>query len=83
MNTLWTFGDSFTAEYFPVDDPSQPSNYDKFKEYRGGNLPEIWPSLLSKKLGLKLENKGVGGDSNYGIFNQFINYCEQIGRAHV
>lgn len=78
MSTLWTFGDSFTAEYFPVDDPTQPSNYDKYKSFRGGNLPDTWPTLLSKKLGMRLQNMGVGGDSNYGIFYQFIRVCEKF-----
>lgn len=71
-NTLWTFGDSYTAEYSPVDSPDIRSNYDDYKEWRGGNLPDIWPKLLSEKLNLNYENRGIGGSSNYSIFNEFI-----------
>lgn len=72
MSTLWTFGCSYTAEYHPVGAPNVYSNYDKYKVYKGGILPETWPTLLAKKLNLNVKNKGVGGSSNYFIFNKFI-----------
>ena len=43
--TLWTFGCSFTAEYHPVGFPEQRSNYDDYKDWRGGNLPKVWPTV--------------------------------------
>ena len=32
MGTLWTFGCSFTAEYYPVGDEFIRSNYDEYKD---------------------------------------------------
>lgn len=78
MKNLWTFGCSYTAEYYPVDNPNSPSVYDKFKKWRGGNLPPTWPTLLSQKLNFKINNMAKGGSSNYAIFNQFIDVCEKI-----
>jgi hypothetical protein len=78
MSKLWTFGDSFTAEYSPVGNSNHISNYDKYKEWRGGTLPDIWPTLLSKKLNFELKNLAIGGSSNSGIFRQFLEICEQI-----
>lgn len=83
MKNLWTFGCSFTAEYNPIDDIDNPSNYDKYKKWRGGNLPDIWPTILSKKLNMNIKNKGLGGESNYAIFNQFIEICEQIDEGDI
>jgi len=73
-NSLWSFGCSFTAEYHPIDNEI-PNNYDKYKEWRGGNLPEIWPTILSKKLNLENNNKGRGATSNYDIFYSF---CDSV-----
>lgn len=70
MNTLWTFGDSYTAEYYPVGF-SPPNFYDKYKEFLGGWLPQVWPTQLSKLLNFNLENKGWGASSNYSIFYKF------------
>jgi mRNA-degrading endonuclease RelE of RelBE toxin-antitoxin system len=76
-NSLWSFGCSFTAEYHPIDnDP--PNTYDLYKKWKGGNLPDIWPTLLSKKLNLVNQNKGSGAISNYRIFYNFCDYCNQI-----
>ena len=81
MNKLWVFGDSFTADYYPVDIETMPSNYDKYKKFRGGNLPDIWPKILSEKLNYELWNMAVGGDSNYGILNQYLNVCDLIRKG--
>lgn len=76
-NNLWSFGCSFTAEYHPLDN-TPPNNYDRYKEYRGGNLPPVWPTILSDKLGLENKNRGIGATSNYKIFYQFCNFCSEI-----
>ena len=55
MGTLWTFGCSFTAEYNPVGDKFVRNNYDEYKDWRGGTLPDVWPTLLGKKLNLKVK----------------------------
>lgn len=83
MNTLWTFGCSYTAAYHPLYSGDELSNYGKYKEWRGGNLPKIWPELLSEKLNLNLENKAEGGSSNYKIFRQFIDEVDDIKEGDV
>ena len=83
MNTLWTFGCSFTADYHPLYSGDGLSNYGKYKEWRGGNLPKIWPELLSEKLNLNLENKAEGGSSNYTIFTQFTDVVDEIKEGDI
>jgi hypothetical protein len=78
MKTLWTFGCSFTAEYYPVDHKFIRSHYDDYKDWRGGTLPDVWPTLLGKKLNLEVKNMAFGGDSNYSIFDQFLNVVDLI-----
>jgi hypothetical protein len=78
MNMLWTFGCSFTAEYYPVGDVDHRSTYDDYKDWRGGTLPPIWPTILSNKLNIDLHNRGVGGASNYLILNQFLEIAHQV-----
>ncbi len=83
MRTLWTFGCSFTAPYYPIDNPDLQSNYDLYKKWRGGNLPKIWPTLLSEKIGYNLINRGVGGSSNYLILNQFLEVASEIKKEDI
>ena len=83
MGTLWTFGCSFTAEYYPVGDEFVRSYYDDYKHWRGGTLPDVWPTLLGKKLNLEVKNMAFGGDSNYSIFNQFLNVVDLIKEGDV
>ena len=83
MNTLWTFGCSFTADYNPLYSGDELSNYGKYKEWRGGNLPKVWPELLSERLNLNLQNKAEGGSSNYGIFRQFTDIVDEIKKGDV
>lgn len=71
-NTLWTFGCSFTAEYHPVGADIE-NNYDRYKKWRGGTLPDVWPTILAKNLNLEIQNKGVGATGNDTIFQQFCN----------
>jgi hypothetical protein len=77
MRNLWTFGCSFTAEYYPIDLPNNKSLYDDYKKWKG-YLPKVWPTLLSEKLNCDLKNMAWGGESNYGILNRFFDVCNQI-----
>jgi hypothetical protein len=80
MSKLWTFGCSFTAEYDPIEGIHHPfeNQFDKFKKFRGGNLPDVWPTILSKHIGFDLMNCAIGGSSNYNILTQFFNVCDLI-----
>jgi len=79
MSTLWTFGCSYTGEYHPLSfSDGTPNNYTKFKDYRGGTLPEVWPHRLAKMLDLECKNFGMGGASNSQIFWNFCNVCDSI-----
>lgn len=78
MNTLHTFGCSFTAPF----DPAR-KEYKDYMDFRGGTFPKIWPELLSKKMGLKLSNQGVGGSSNYDIFQSFCDNVDKIKKGDV
>jgi len=81
-NSLWSFGCSFTAEYHPIDN-YPPTTYDFYKEWRGGSLPPIWPTLLSKKLNLKNKNKGSGATSNYEIFYSFCEVVSELKQKDI
>jgi len=84
MSTLWTFGCSFTGEYHPLAfSNGKPNNYTKFKEYRGGELPEVWPHRLAKLLNLDCKNLGMGGAANAQIFLEFCNYCNEFNQDDI
>lgn len=70
--TLWTFGCSFTAEYHPVGHHQQRSNYDDYSDWRGGNLPKVWPTVLAEMMDYDVKNCGEGGAANQTIFWKFI-----------
>lgn len=79
MSTLWTFGCSYTGEYHPLSfADGSPNNYTKFKEYRGGELPKVWPYRLASMLNYDCKNLGLGGACNSQIFLEFCKVCEQI-----
>jgi hypothetical protein len=78
MNTLWVFGDSYTAEYYPVGEDFMVSNYDHYKIFKGGKLPDVWPTILGERLGLEVKNYGVGGSANTNIFLDFLDVCDKL-----
>lgn len=78
MNKLWVFGDSYTAEYYPVGADFVVSNYDYYKTFKGGKLPHVWSTILGKKLGLEVENLAVGGSANTNIFLTFLDVCDKL-----
>jgi hypothetical protein len=85
MNNLWTFGCSFTAEYDTIDNqfPPYKNNFDRYRDFRGGMLPDIWPVILSNKIKYNLINCAIGGSSNYRILMQFSDVCEKIKKDDV
>lgn len=74
MNTLFTFGCSYTADF----ESNEIGNYIKYKEYRGGTYPKSWPTLLSEKMGMYIKNYGIGGVGNQSIFEQFCIHSDEI-----
>jgi len=78
MNTLHTFGCSFTS--FFVEGRKE---YKDYMDFRGGTFPKIWPELLSEKMGVNLSNNGVGGSSNYDIFQSFCDNLVNIKKDDI
>jgi len=79
--TLWTFGDSFTQGFSCVpiiDYPTIPEYY-RYKKIG----EDIWPNLLSKYLGIKLINKGLGGISNDSILDIIIDNWDYIKEGDI
>jgi hypothetical protein len=74
MNTLFTFGCSYTADF----ETGNLIPYLKYKEYRGGTYPKSWPTLLSEKIGMEIKNYGIGGVGNQSIFEQFCIHSDEI-----
>ncbi len=73
MNTLHTFGDSFTFGYGCVENCHFKSYYKYKKE---GD--DIWPNHLSKKLGMNILNYGKNGFSNEQIFDSVLQNFDYI-----
>lgn len=80
--TLWTFGCSFTAEWGPLDN-NPPNNYDLYKEWRGGTLPDVWPTILGQLLDMNVQNKAEGANGNDKIFMQFCNSSHLIKKGDI
>jgi len=74
MNTLHTFGCSFTAPY-RFDGTI---GYRQYYQYKNNTFPPIWPELLSNKLEVSLNNCGAGGSSNDEIFSAFCQNIDKI-----
>ena len=53
MNKLWTFGCSFTSDYNFTPYQGQVNQMINYKEWRNGSEPELWATLLAKKLNLE------------------------------
>jgi hypothetical protein len=83
MNKLWTFGCSFTADFYPVGYEHISSTYDEYKKFKGGTLPDVWPTILGKKLNYDVRNCAIGGSSNYNILKQFINVIDNINDGDI
>jgi hypothetical protein len=74
MNTLWTFGDSYTFGHgCRIDGPEPEYCIDYKKE---GD--DIWPNHLGKMLNLEVKNFGKCGASNDFIIDSIINNWDLI-----
>lgn len=80
MNTLYTFGCSYTQGF---NRSENNNNYIRFKEYRNGNLPKDWPTLLSEKMGFELKNYGENASGNNQIFQEICSHCDEFNEGDV
>jgi hypothetical protein len=81
MKTLWTFGDSYTADY--SKDGEVFKSFIPYQNFKNGTLPEVWPTLLGRKLQTNVNNMASGGSSNTNIFLKFIDVCEQLSQGDI
>ena len=73
MNTLHTFGDSFTFGHGCVEHCSFTEYYKYKKE---GD--DIWPNHLAKRLGMNVSNHGKNAFCNEQIFDSIIKNFDSI-----
>jgi hypothetical protein len=71
MNTLFTFGCSYTADYNVMTNQ-------EYKKFKGGELPNVWPKVLSKKLNINLKNYGEPSIGNEQIFHNFCKHINEV-----
>ena len=88
MSTLFTFGCSFTEDFERVLETTKYSNFIPaqrryVEDYLNGRIPKSWPQLLSENLDLDLKNYGVGGMSNYHIFEEVCEHCNEFKEGDV
>ena len=74
---LWSFGDSFSCKL--SSEHKWAKSYIDFKGY----VPRIYSELISDKLGIELKNFAKSGDSNYGIFHEFVEKAEEINPTDI
>jgi hypothetical protein len=83
MSTLFTFGCSYTEDFHRFVGPTKDCDFisaqRKYIENNlDGKIPKSWPQLLSEKLGFELKNYGVGGISNYQIFEEICEHSNEF-----
>jgi hypothetical protein len=83
MNTLFTFGCSYTEDFERVVETTKNSNFIPaqrryIEKHLGGRIPKSWPQLLSEKLVFELKNYGVGGMCNYQIFEEICEHSDEF-----
>jgi hypothetical protein len=83
MNTLFTFGCSHTEDFERVLETTKNSDFIPaqrryVENHLDGRTPKSWPQLLSEKLEIDLKNYGVGGMSNYQIFEEICEHCNEF-----
>ena len=84
MNTLYTFGCSYTAPYSKSPENTPPSEldfYDRYYNYRYQSFPATWPEILSSKLNLKLNNLGKQAEGVDYVFESFCKISHEIERG--
>lgn len=62
MNSVWCFGDSMTA---PLESDGQ------YADWLGRN-PKTYCDFIAEHFNFNSENKGIPGNSNYQIFDDFL-----------
>jgi hypothetical protein len=80
MNTLWTFGDSFTESFI------KKSKYNDWKlDYINwkGYCPKVYGEIISDKLKLHYINLAKSGTNNYTIFDNIISSLEKIQKDDI
>ena len=75
MNTLWTFGDSFTSD---LDHNKLHDNYKKYFEITNTNKIVTWPTILGEKLNFNVKNLALGGLSNYDTFQSICDNSDMF-----
>lgn len=68
MNTLWTFGDSFTFGHGCRPDGPLTEYYNNYKT----ESADIWPNLFGNMLNIEVQNFGKCGVSNDYIIDSII-----------
>lgn len=81
MNTLWTFGDSFTFGYACNELCTTKIQLDYLPYKKQGD--DIWPNYLGKMLGYKVKNMGKNGVSNEYIFQTIIDNFNNINENDI
>ena len=79
MNTLFTFGCSFTEDF----ETSSALLYKNYKDFRGGKFPDSWPKILSNKLNLDLKNYSEGASGNEQIFHEICKRCDEFKKGDI
>lgn len=77
MNTLWTFGDSFTFGHGCRPDGPVAEYYHNYKN----NLGAPWPDLLGNLLNVKVMNFGRSGASNDFIIDSIIDNWDSFKKG--
>jgi hypothetical protein len=81
MKTLWTFGDSFTADY-DINSP-EGSNVKQYLKFKNVETLSAWPNLLGELLDMNVKNLAKGGDSNYQIFQDFCDNSDNFNENDI
>ena len=84
MNNLFTFGCSFSENFQPYNDKTNSNPQSRYIfDILNGVVPYGWTDILAKKLKYNQKNYSIGGDSNYGIFSQICEYCNQFSENDI
>ena len=81
MGTLWIFGCSYSAEY--THRGVITKNFQQYKDYRNGTLPEVWGKILANNLGYEYINCADGGVGNDFIFEQVCKNSENFKKDDI
>ena len=83
MQTIWTFGDSFTfGDGCREDKGVRDRDIQYYKKYCK-NEYDIWPNLLSKITGYDIKNMSKSGASNDYIIDSIIDVYDLIDKNDV